>query len=259
MLSCVWFVMLKRSWETAALNCIASEMRENFDAQITIYTQGGIEGLEKLNAFSWLSLRPIEKGLIILGKSKLWHLWSYADEAPSWWSIIRTRARTMHTKLINEGIWRGHPSVMAHALAENGETVIPPGFESMIESNVKWLPNADKLYLENGNMSDAMLGAYASLNGTSVVAPHTAILDEILGSGGYLRKAANDMETNLNNKVTITQGESSVNGNNTQDEVHVSSSGIASYARRNIQEKFQPVESAKKLALIYHRILGEKG
>ena len=259
MLSCVWFVMLKRPWETAVLNCIASDMCEKFDTQVVIYTQAGIEGLEKRNSFSWLSLRPIEKCLIILGKSKLWHLWSNTDEAPSWWSIIRTRARTMHTKLINEGNWRGHPSVMAHALAENGETVIPPGFESMIESNVKWLPNVDSMRLETGGMSDALLGAYASLNGTSVIAPHSAILNEILGTCGYTIESVNDEETYLNNITPITQDESNVNGNNTHEEVHVSSSGIASYARRNIQENFQPVESAKKLSLLYRRILGEKG
>jgi hypothetical protein len=254
--------MLKRAWETAVLSCIASEMRDKFDTRITIYTQGGIEGLEKLDAFSWLSLRPIEKSFIILGKAKLWHLWSYADEAPSWWPIVRTRARTMHTKLNNAGKWRGHPSVLAHAMADNGETVIPPGFGSMIEHNVNWLPNADELHLENGNMSDAMLGAYASLNGTCVIAPHTAILDEILGLGGYTKKGTNDALTELNNKdatVSMTSDESNSDALDLQAEIHTSSSGIASSARRNIQEKFQPAESAKKLALLYRKILGEKG
>ncbi|MCL2147608.1 MAG: hypothetical protein FWH52_07355, partial [Synergistaceae bacterium] len=204
MLSCVWFVTLKRAFETSVLSSIASELRDEFDTQITIYTQGGTEGLEQLNAFSWLSLRPIEKSLIILGKSKLWHLWSYTDEAPFWWSIVRARARTMHTKLNSGGKWRGHPSVMAHAMAKNGETVISPGFESMIENNVKWIPNTDDLLLENGNMSDTILGAYASLNGTRVIAPHTAILDEILGENGYTRRTNNDAETELNNAGNIT-------------------------------------------------------
>ena len=256
MISCVWFVMLKRPWETAVLSCIATEMCEKFDTQITIYTQGGIEGLEKLNAFSWLSLRPIEKSLIILGKAKLWHLWSLADEAPSWWSLVRSRARTMHTKLNNEGVWRGHPSVMAHSMAHNGETVIPPCFESMIDNNAKWLPNSDNLFLESGNMSDAFLGAYASLNGTRVIAPHSDILDEILGSDGYTRKEAVNAEAEINNKNSSEGND--INGN-TQGEVRVSSSGVASYARRNIQDKFQPVDSAGKLYLIYRRILGEKG
>ena len=238
-------------------------MCDKFETQITIYTQGGIEGLEKLNAFSWLSLRSVEKGSIILGKSKLWHLWSYADEAPSWWSIIRTRARTMHTKLDNIGSWRGHPSVMAHALANSGETVIPPAFESMVDNNVKWLPNTNDLHLKNGNMSDALLGAYASLNGTRVIAPHSAILDEILGSSGYTREGNNDAGIELNNKdkiVSAASEESNLNSdNNKQGEAHVSSSGIASSARHNIQQNFQPVDSAKKLVLLYHRILGEKG
>ena|GEM_PF-4894394 len=255
MLSCVWFVTLKRAFETSVLSSIASELRDKFDTQITIYTQGGTEGLEQLNAFSWLSLRPHEKSLIILGKSKLWHLWSYTDEAPRWWSIVRVRARTMHTKLKGSGKWRGHPSVMARAMAYNGETVIPPGFESMIENNVKWIPNTDDLFLENGDMSDAILGAYASLNGTRAIAPHTAILDEILGPNGYIRRAASNEETGLGNTKNISTSEES--NNNMQDEIQ--NSGVASCARRYIQEKYQPVESAKKLSLLYHKILGKKG
>jgi hypothetical protein len=233
-------------------------MCEKFGASITIYTQGGTEGLEKLDAFSWLSLRSIEKSLIIYGKSKLWHLWSYTDEAPSWWSIIRTRARTIHTKLNNGGKWKGHPSVMAHALAEDGETVIPPGFESMVENTIKWIPNADELYLENGNMSDAILGAYACLNGIRVRAPHTAILDEIIGINGYTVKSNGNLEIESYKTVPITSGVNSINDNNTQDEIHEPSSGIACCARRHIQEKFQPAESAKRLAALYHKISGEK-
>jgi hypothetical protein len=150
---------------------------------------------------------------------------------------------------------------MAHAMAGNGETVVPPGFESMIENSVKWIPNTDDLYLENGNMSDALLGAYASLNGIKVSAPHTGILDEILGSNGYKRKTVNDAGTELNNGkiASITSEESNKNDGSMQDEINIPSSGIASCARRHIQEKFQPAESAKKLALLYRRILGEKG
>ena len=260
MLSCVWFVTLKRAWETTVLSCIASEMCNKFDTQITIYTQAGTEGLEEHNAFSWNSLRPVEKSLIILGKSKLWHLWSYADETPSWWSIIRMRVRTMHTKLNNGGKWRGHPSVMAYAIAKEGETVIPPGFESMVENNVHWLPNVDDLYLENGDVSDAMLGAYASLNGTRVVAPHSAILDEILGSNGYTKTAADNVGLSSNNKaVSIASEESSNNEDNTQNELQPPGSGVASSARRHIQQKFHPYESAKKLSALYRKILGLKG
>jgi hypothetical protein len=257
MLSCVWFVTLKRAYETSVLCSIASELRDKFDTKITIYTQGGTEGLEQLNAFSWLSLRPLEKSLIILGKSKLWHLWSNADEAPFWWFIIRARARTMHTKLNGGGKWRGHPSVMAHAMANNGETVIPPGFESMIENNVKWIPNTDDFFLENGNMSDTILGAYASLNGTRVIAPHTAILDEILGVNGYIRRTSVE-KTELDNEKNISIV-SEENNTSMEDEIHSSSSGVASYARRHIQEKYQPVESAKKLSSLYRKILGVKG
>jgi len=259
MLSCVWFVTLKRAWETAVLSCIASEMRDKFGAQITIYTQGGTEGLENQDAFSWNSLRPIEKSLIIIGKAKLWHLWSYEDEAPLWWHVIRTRARTMHTKLNSGEKWRGHPSVMAYALAGDGETVIPPGFESMVENSINWIPNIDDLYLENGDMSDAILGAYASLNGTRVIAPHTAILDEILGPNGYARKSA-DMEAELSlDKTASIIHEESNNNDNAENEFHGHASGVASYARRHIQQKFQPIESAKKLALLYRKILGMKG
>jgi len=251
---------LKRAWETAVLSCIASELSDKFGAQITIYTQGGTEGLEKLDALSWISLRPIEKILIILGKSKLWHLWSYEDEAPPWWSIIRARAHTIHTKLLsNNGIWRGHPSVMAYALAGNGETVIPPGFESMIENTAKWIPNTDELYLENGNMSDAILGAYASLNGIRTIAPNTVLLDEILSLNGYTRKAVENTETEVNkDEAASVTSEGNIN-DNMQNEISESSSGIASCARRHIQEKYQPIESAKKLATLYRRILGVKG
>jgi len=259
MLSCVWFVTLKRVWETTVLSCIASELCDKFDTQITIYTKAGTEGLEKHCAFSWSSLRPIEKSLIILGKSKLWHLWSYADEAPLWWSIIRTRVRTMHTKLNSGGKWRGHPSVMAYSLACDGETVIPPCFESMVENNVQWLPNVDDLYLENGNMSDAILGAYASLNGTRVVAPHTAVLDEILGSNGYSKKTAENVEfSSIDKNDEINSEESNNNDDNTQNEFQASS-GVASYARRHMQQKFSPFESAKKLSALYRKILGLKG
>ncbi|MCL2767688.1 MAG: hypothetical protein FWE49_03050 [Synergistaceae bacterium] len=251
MLSCVWFVTLKRAWETAVLSCIASEMCDKFDAQITIYTQSGTEGLEKHCAFSWNSLRPIEKSLIVLGKSKLWHLWSYEDEAPSWWKFIRMRVRTMHTKLNgnNSGKWRGHPSVMAYALAGNGETVILPGFESMVENDAKWLPNIDNLHLKNGDMSDAMLGAYASLNGTRVIAPYGAILEEVLGPNGYTRENEPDAETGSKDETAATATE----------ENEISSSGVASSARRHIQQNFQPVESAKKLSALYRKILGLKG
>ncbi|MCL1941036.1 MAG: hypothetical protein FWG09_03765 [Synergistaceae bacterium] len=257
MLSCVWFVTLKRAWETAVLSCIASELCEKFDTQVTIYTRGGTEGLEKLNAYSWNSLRPIEKSLIILGKSKLWHLWSYEDEAPFWWGMIRARVRTMHTKLNNGGKWRGHPSVMAYALSDNGETVIHPGFESMVESSVNWVPNTDDLYLENGNISDALLGAYACLNGTRVTAPHTAVLDEILSPGGYTRKTPNAALDQSENFLTIEFEENDVNEDETQDS-QAASSGVASCARRHIQDKFQPAESAKKLASLYRKILGMK-
>jgi len=258
MLSCIWFVTLKRPWETTVLGCIASEMCDKFDASITIYTQGGTEGLEKLNAFSWLSLRSVEKGLIIYGKSKLWHLWSYTDEAPSWWSIIRARARTIHTKLNIGGKWRGHPSVMAHSLAEDGETVIPPGFESMVENTIKWIPNTDELYLENGSMSDAMLGAYAILNGIKVRAHHTATLDEILGLNGYTMKASDNFEFELNKSASIASNGNNANSDNMRDEINEPPTGIACCARRHIQENFQPFESAKKLAALYRKISGEK-
>jgi len=255
MLSCVWFVMLKRPWETTVLSCIASEMCDKYGASITIYTQGGTEGLEKLNAFSWLSLRSIEKSLIVYGKSKLWHLWSYTDEAPSWWTIVRARARTVHTKLCKGGKWRGHPSVMAYALADDGETVISPGFESMVENTIKWIPNTDELYLENGNMSDAILGAYASLNGIRITAPHTAVLDEILGLNGYTIKSAEHSEAELNKTASLHSKGNNVNCDFVQDD---HASGIACCARRHIQEKFQPAESASKLIALYKKISGEK-
>ena len=260
MLSCVWFVTLKRVWETAVLSSIASEACDKFGIQITIYTQGGTEGLEKQDAFSWNSLHPFEKSLIIFGKSKLWHLWSYADEAPPWWHIIRTRARTMHTKLNKRGKWRGHPSVMAYALANDGETVIPPGFEFMVENSVKWIPNTDDLYLENGDMSDAMLGAFASLNGTRVIAPRAAILDEILGLNGYIKKEAetelsHDETASINSEINSEKDSKEDNEN----EFKSPGSGIASCARRHVQQNFQPAESAKKLAMLYRKILGMKG
>ena len=166
----------------------------------------------------------------------------------------------MHTKLNNKGIWRGHPSVMTYALADNGETVIPPGFESMIENTAKWIPSADDLYLEKGDMSDAILGAYASLNGTRVIAPHTAILDEILGSNGYTKKAATDAKTEPNQEKTVlAASEANNEDDNAQNEIQSPVSGIASCARRHIQQEFQPAESAKKLTALYRKILGLKG
>ncbi|MCL2147433.1 MAG: hypothetical protein FWH52_06465, partial [Synergistaceae bacterium] len=84
-----------------------------------------------------------------------------------------------------------------------------------------------------------------------------AILDEILGENGYTRRTNNDAETELNNagNITITREES----NNRMQDEHSASSGVASCARRHIQEKFQPAESAKKLSALYRKISGGKG
>lgn len=234
MLSCVWYVTFKNAWETSVLGCIADELRK-FDVNATIYTEGGTEGLESLDVLSWNSLRPLEKVLIVTGKAKLWHLWESENSLiPFWWGVVRSRARTMHTKLANAGKWFGHPSLMSRAISKSGESIIPPALEAMVESSEaqNWLPNADEITLESGSVSDALLGAYASLQGIKVIAPSSDVLDEILGRNGYIR---ND------------DGDNSGAG--------VNPSGAA---RRHIQDKFQPAESAKKLAGLYRKMLGTK-
>lgn len=230
-LSCIWYVSFRRPWEISALGCLASALREQ-GVLASIFTECGTEGLDGLDAQSWVSLNPFEKLFTLIGKSKLWHLWG---DAPGWWDVVRARARTVHTKLTPEGTWRGHPSVMARALAQQGESVILPAFEVMVDWNDSsnfcgHVPVNDdgQLKLEEVNMSNAILAAYASLQGIPVVARRSAVLDEILGPSGYLLEDGSD--------------------------AHVTGA-----ARRYIQDNFNPSESAKKLASLYAQIMKIKG
>lgn len=218
MLSCVWFVTFKNSWERSMLGCVASELRA-LGFEITIYADGGTEGFENLNALSWGSLRPTEKFFIIGGKGKLWHLWEGGHaKIPKWWSIIRARARTMHTKLENSGTWHGHPSLLLRSAAKSGESIIPPAIEATV-SGVDWLPDVEEMTFSEATVSNAIFAAYASLQGIKVVVPQSEIFDELLGIDG--------------------------------------GGGNSSSARRHIQEKFHPSESAKKISILYKKILGK--
>lgn len=232
MLSCTWYVTLRKPWETFMLGCIASELNK-YGVNTTIYTDGGTDGFENLDVLSWVSLRPFEKFFIVTGKGKLWHLWEAENSRiPSWWRIVRARARTMHTKLENSGRWLGHPSLISRALASNGETIIPPAFEAMVDpTGQKWLPSSDEMEVENCNVSEAIKAAYSSLYGIKIIAPQNQIFDEILGSDGYIKK---------------------------ESEEAVAANNPSGAARRHIQDKFAPSESAKKLATLYKKMLGVK-
>ena len=122
---CYWFISDSlRQWETAVVGALAGALlREGYS--IRPFAAGGTEVLGIPGLFSWHSLNAMERALIVAAKGKLWHLWG---DPPSWWTCIRLRSRTVHTRFDAGKEWKGHPSVLSMS-ASSGETSIPPVFE----------------------------------------------------------------------------------------------------------------------------------
>lgn len=125
-IDCFWYVGESlRPWEMTVVGTLSRALIKS-GTSIRSFSEGGTENLSIPGLISWHSLNAIERFMIVGTKGRLWHLWG---TPPSWWKIVRIRARTVHTRFDNLTGWKGHPTVLSATVCSSGETYIPPAFE----------------------------------------------------------------------------------------------------------------------------------
>ena len=169
----------------------------------------------------------------VFSHKNIWHLFG---TAPFWWKIIRIHSRTVHT-LIDGSKWAGYPTRLFTEGADNGEGVIYPVFDSLVNQsqneetrkaifiygkNNLVLPEGDYeifdisqkvlrpealsgLYIANDiGPREAMRAGVLTMRGTAIASKKSGWLDEILGPGGYFLI---DDDTDLNRLIKFGLGE----------------------------------------------------
>ncbi len=278
-----------RPWEIAVAGTLARALIRDGE-HLQVFTGGGTESLGIAGTLSWHSLTAVERSLIVGGKGRLWHLWG---EPPSWWKLIRLRARTVHTRFDASTAWRGHPTVLSATACSSGETYIPPAFEM----KVNWSPEEEEevpgdarapLFLIAGGdeNDDGKFGEIAA-----EMSSELRNLDDVPDEGGKLLASGNCIlllprpvpSFALLAAYSALMGIPSVAARSAlMDEVlgkegyvHLPSSGspqeirdalrqvlgeggrsASAFARRNVTDSFPPEKGAKKLKKLYASLGG---
>ena len=86
----------------------------------------------------------------IFAHKNIWHLFGLA---PFWWKIVRLHSRTVHT-LLDKSCWAGYPTRLFTEGANNGEGVIYPVFDSLVnQTQSEGTHKAVFIYGTNNNIA----------------------------------------------------------------------------------------------------------
>lgn len=123
---CCWYIGESLlPWEASVAGTLARALIRS-GTDLHAYSGSGTDLLNIPGLLSWRSMHTMERATAAGIKGRLWHLWG---TPPSWWGLVRLRARTVHTRFSLKTEWRGHPTVLSATEFSGGETYIPPAFE----------------------------------------------------------------------------------------------------------------------------------
>jgi len=279
--NCIWYVSgFKQPWEADVISNLAEALR-NRGVSLRVYVKGGTAHMRVEEVLSWNSLTFFERMKeVLFGGGKLWHLWG---DAPIWWSLVRLRARTVHTSLSAKPSWRGHPTRLFKEQAQHGENRILPTFEpkaAWTDFSDSWLndeldhavliPALDnagaykeilaswasiaetddesfhhsKVLVADGAPSNVLHAAFMTMRGVPVVAWDVPLIREVLGPGGYV--VAPPQGDRSEWKKALLAAASDVGRSN------------SAAARRFLNENFASANAAESLESLYESVSREE-
>jgi len=231
---CIWYVSgFKQPWEADVVSNLAEALRSR-GMSLQVYSKGGTAHLRAGagEVMSWNSLTFFERMKAVLFGGKLWHLWG---DAPSWWGLVRLRARTIHTSLSAKPVWRGHPTRLFKEQTSDGENRILPTFEA----KAAWTDNSplDDVFVADDTPGSALQAAFLTMRGVPVVAKDTPIIRELLGAGGFIAIPQEDDGSELEKakKIAASDGGRS----------------ISAAARRFLKDNYGAAAAAESLESLY--------
>lgn len=125
-IECCWYIGESLlPWEASVAGTLARALIRSGVA-LHAYSGAGTDLLNIPGLLSWRSMHTMERAAAAGIRGRLWHLWG---TPPSWWGLVRLRARTVHTRFSLKTEWKGHPTVLSATECSGGETYIPPAFE----------------------------------------------------------------------------------------------------------------------------------
>ncbi|MDR1731215.1 MAG: hypothetical protein LBR61_03890 [Synergistaceae bacterium] len=272
MKNCIWYVSgFHRPWEASMVGNLATALKTaGFPVQV--YVAGGTKDIRVEGVLSWKSLTMFERLAVVLFRGDLWHLWG---NPPFWWRFIRLRARTVHTLLEESPAWQGHPTRLFPEQTLEGESLVKPTFETKValtgdspeslSALLLALPPTEPLQkavealawetapvkktgsapVSGGAIfvddapSNALLAAWATMQGIPVVARKSSLLGGLLGREGYLAAGEDSQDA----WVEVLKAARSEEGR-----------GASVSARRFLKEKFSSANAAESLIELYSSV-----
>ncbi|MDR3230209.1 MAG: hypothetical protein LBT65_02110 [Synergistaceae bacterium] len=280
MASCVWYVSgFQRPWEAAVIGNLAAALKAaGFPLQA--YVQGGTGNLRLGGVLSWNSLTFFERLSVVLIRGDLWHLWGRApfwwrfirmrartvhtalDVSPEW--------QGHPTRLFPEQVREGESLVkptfeirvawardsvedldapsalllaapltdaLRKAVERSGMEVISPAGGEAVSTLEK-----GRAALVGDAPTDALLAAWAAMQGIPVVARQSPLIRNLLGRDGCLmvREDTEDAWLGALEAARSDEGRT-----------------VSASARRFLKENFSAAGSAESLIDLY-RSVGKK-
>lgn len=225
MFTCNWYI-------ASSVNPVFAQIIKDMAAALKSYSRD--IDLHIIDARDSSYRAGFERFTNIFAHKNIWHLFGIA---PFWWKIVRIHSRTVHT-LLDKTCWAGYPTRLFTEGTLNGEGVIYPVFDSLVnQTQSEGTHKAVFIYGTNNNISlpegdyeifdisqkvlrpEALSGVYIAndigpreamraglltMRGTAVASRKSGWLDEILGPGGYFLL---DDNTDLNRIIKFGLGE----------------------------------------------------
>ena len=235
-ITCVWYVSRAvPPFERAIIANMASAFQAR-GGELSLYVDGGMDGVETDGACSWSALTGLERfGKVLFSGGALWHLWG---EPPAWWPLVRMRSRTAHTLGDAAGAeWRGYPSLLFPARAREGEAILIPAFGSRVSSD----DAQSGPHVAGNTPLDAVRAAALTMRGLVTVGLESPYLDAILGPEGYFH-VSEDAEDTWRNAMTAAESDEGRKR--------------AAAARHHIKDCCSPDRCADSLIAMYRKVLG---
>ncbi|MDR1875684.1 MAG: hypothetical protein LBQ90_11820 [Synergistaceae bacterium] len=279
MTGCIWYVSgFQRPWEAAVIGNLAAAMNASgFPPQV--YVEGGTGNLRMNGVLSWDSLTLFDRLSIIFFRGNLWHLWGKApfwwglvrlrartvhtalDASPDW--------KGHPTRLFAEQVLEGESlvkptfeirvawakdstedadasSVLLLAASPTDalkKAVERSGMETISLAEGETASIADlgngRAALVDDTPSNALLAAWATMQGLPVVARPSPLIRSLLGRDGCFT-VKEDTEDAWFSALEAARSE----------EGRTVSAG----ARRFLKENFSAAEGAESLAVLYRSI-----
>jgi len=282
MTSCVWYVSdFQRPWEAAVIGNLAAALNAaGFPLQV--YVQGGTGNLRVEGVLSWNSLTFFERMSVVLFKGDLWHLWGEAPFWWRWIRMrARTVHTTLDaspdwmghpTRLFPEQIREGESLVrptfeirvawardsVEDADAPSALLLAAPltdalrraversGMETISPSDGEAVSALEKgrAALVGDAPTDALLAAWAAMQGLPVVARPSPLIRNLLGRDGCIVVKA-DAEDAWFDALEAARSE----------EGRTASAS----ARRFLKENFSAAGSAESLIDLYRSVRKKAG